>query len=208
MDEPPISIQPTPNPLPTPWARAIANDIAERLTREGWQPEAKLRAWHPTGNPSGHHYQPPGGIPPTLPTTELISNNLYIWGSIDPDQYPGLNLPPLIYTLAQLDLAAVLTKQPDAPQLIHAAQTWLNKSRQAPRKHNTTPHPYRQKPNRHGNPRLQRHEYATQAEAQVFYLAAQAADTYTIDLTDYRIAINDPDFNATAALQIIEASMR
>ena len=201
-----IHYEPAPEPLPTNWARTIANDIATRLTHDGWQPEAKLRAWSATGNPSGHRYHTPGSIPGILATTELISNDLYTWGSIDPDDYPGLNLPPLVYTLKQLDLAYALSNQRNPAPLIHAAQAWLDKCRQSPRKHETTPHLYRPKPNRHGNLRLQRHEYALQAEADVFLIAAEAADTYTVDPLDYREAINDPNFNATAALQLIEAA--
>lgn len=206
-----VHTTPAPNPLPPTWAKAIANDIAATLTRNGWQPETKLRAWSATGNPSGNRYHTPGSIPgpgnQLLPTTELISNNLYTWGSIDPHDYPGLNIPPLAYALAQLDLAQALNQQPHPAPLIHAAQGWLNKCRNSPRKHETTPHVYRRTTNRHGNPRLQRNEYALEAEANVFLIAAQAATVHTIDPLDYQDALNDPTFNATAALRIIEAAI-
>lgn len=201
-----MTLTPPPDPMPPTWNRAIANDIAERLTHDGWGTADQLRAWSFTGNPSGHRYHTPGSIPGVLPTTELLARDLYVWGTIDPNTYPGFNIPPLAYILAQLDLAQAITNREDATTLMHAAQGWLAKCRRSDRTHRTTPHVYRAKPNRHGNHKLQRNDYALPAEAEAFLIAAGTATVRVLDHADYADAMYDPTFPATTALQIIEAA--
>lgn len=203
-----MKVEAPPHPLPIAWQRALANDIAERLARGGWEPSDKLYAYHPTGNPSGHHYSSPGAFPSVLPSTELVSRDLYVWGTVAPEQYPGMNIPALAYALAQLDLAAAITKHDNYPDLIAAAQGWLTKARNTPRAHKTSPHVYRLKANRHGNKRLQRSDYALPIEADVFTIAANAAEVACIPDDDYAEALHDPDFHATAALATLERAMR
>ena len=205
---PPVRTSAPPNPLPDAWARALANDIAERLTRDGWQREDQLRAWSATGNPTTHRYSSGGRFPSVLPTTEFLNRDLYTWGTIDPDDYPGIDIPPLAYVLAQLDLAAVITRRADATALLGAAQGWLVKCRRAARSHRTTPHVYRLKPNRHGNFRLQRRDDALVAEAEAFTLAAQAAKVRVIDdFGEFEDALADPEFQATAALAVLQKAL-
>ncbi len=188
---------PAPQPLPTHWARAIASDIAARLAREGWRRADQRRAIHPTGNPPGYRYAP-RAFKSQAPTTELLSVDRFVWGTLDPRDHRGLDLPPLIYLLSQLDLAGELIRRADSA-LTNAGQTWLERSRKA----SVTPALYILKPNRHGNGvRIIRNDSALPEEAAAFDAAATTARVYEMDPLDYFDWVDAGDVDLRA-LQVV-----
>lgn len=181
---PPPRIRTTdpPDPLPTQWARAIANDIAAQL-RRGWRASTAKRAITSRGAPiTGRDYHSPGGIPGPTPTTELVSREVYAAGLVDP--IPALGVPWLAWHLTQLDLAQALNHR-GLMQHATTVDAWLkHKPKRAPRPASV----YLLKPNRHGKLMLRRNSDYAPLEVVDAFLAAVDAATITVpdplDLAD------------------------
>ncbi len=58
--------------------RACSNALWPKLRKRRWEPYKATHTIHPTGNPRGHHYAPPGTIPGPEPTLDVILNDPYI----------------------------------------------------------------------------------------------------------------------------------
>jgi hypothetical protein len=175
----PAAQQPTlttpPDPLPTLWQRALANEIARNLAKHGWRTHKELRAISPTGNPRTGG-KTSGGMPrhELQSNTDLLSVDVYTWGIVDPENLPAeLDVPPLAYCVKQLDLAGALK-----PEQIPIVEAWLRDARH----HRSTHVLFTPQRNRHGRLTLRLNARTALPEvAEVFLQAARAAQVNIVD---------------------------
>ena len=174
-----IRTEAPPDPLPETWARAVANSIASEL-RRGWRAHTVKRAISSTGAPiTGRDYAPAGRLPGPVPTTELVSRELYAWGLTD--ELPALGVPAIAWHLTQLDLAEALHAK-GLMQYADMVDKWL---KHKPPQANQPAALYRLKENRHGRLTLRLNtDHVPREVAQVFLAAVEAATITVPDPLD------------------------
>lgn len=180
---PKVTLIRAPDPLPTDWARLIANDVASRV-REGWQPNRATRSLRSTRSSRDYSPTPPFRTP--TPSVEVLWSQPYVWGVIDRTHYA----PMLAWNLQYLDAASAL--QASMPDV----DTFLKLRPKA----GPAPAPFRSRQNRHGSMALRRNsDFAPITVAAAFLACASKATVWELDESEVR------DFEAY--WDVIEASI-
>lgn len=187
-----VRTHPAPDPLPSTWARAVANSITSEFRTTGWRKYKLSRAHHPTGNPRTGSDRITSGVQrtPLLSNTELIEEGFHLTGTVDP--IPTLNVPALAWRINQLTAVGALADRPDLHEPLN---TLCKRTRRDT--------PFTTRDNRHGNPSIRPNLTTTSEEREAITLIAAAAQIVIVDELDYWDWLTQ-DFNAQAVLQLLE----